>query len=90
MEKLKIKEFNKFLDEIGVSNKQGGELVKEMFKVRKKFNTFKNSLLQGGNINAANKEFMDIMSSRWKYKCCQQRIYGHYVGKNEKHIYFRI
>lgn len=62
----KITEFNKFLDEIGVSNKQGEELVKEMFKVRKKFNTFKNSLLQGGNINAANKEFMDIMSERMR------------------------
>ena len=65
-EPKKLTEFYNFLDEIGISKNQGEELVKEMYKVRNKFNTFKNSLLQGGNVNAANKEFMDIMSERMR------------------------
>jgi hypothetical protein len=35
-------------------------------KLENQFNVFKNSLFQGGNINAANKEFSQIMSERMR------------------------
>ena len=62
----KLSEFNKFIKEIGLNADQSKRLVSEMFKVRNEFNNFKNILLSGGNINAANKEFMQIMSDRMK------------------------
>jgi hypothetical protein len=62
----RLSEFNKFIKEVGLTNDQSKKLVGEMFKVRNEFNNFKNILLSGGNINAANKEFMQIMSDRMK------------------------
>jgi hypothetical protein len=62
----KINQFYNFLDEIGLTKQQGQKLVKEMIKVRNQFNQFKNDLISGGNINVANKEFMQIMSERMR------------------------
>jgi hypothetical protein len=65
-EPKQLNQFYNFLDEVGISKPQGRTLVEEMIKVREQFNVFKNSLFQGGNINAANKEFSQIMSERMK------------------------
>ena len=62
----KLKTFYNFLDEIGLSKEQGNELVKEMMKVRKQFNVFKNALVKGGNVNVASEDFMKIMSERMR------------------------
>ena len=62
----KLKQFYSFLDEVGVTKEQGNRLVSEMIKVRNQFNSFKNNLLSGGNINVANEEFMKIMSERMR------------------------
>ena len=62
----KLNQFYNFLDEIEVSKEQGKKLVGEMIKVRNQFNVFKNELLQGGNLNVGNKEFMQIMSERMR------------------------
>jgi len=65
-EPKKINQFYNFLDEVGISKPQGRTLVEEMIKVREQFNVFKNSLFQGGNVNAVNKEFSQIMSERMR------------------------
>jgi hypothetical protein len=62
----RLSEFNKFIKEIGLTGDQSKKLVGEMFKVRNEFNNFKNILLSGGNVNSANKEFMEIMSDRMR------------------------
>lgn len=65
-EPKRLNEFNKFIKEIGLNKDQSKKLVGDMFKVRNEFNNFKNILLSGGNVNAANREFMQIMSDRMK------------------------
>ena len=61
-----LNQFYGFLDEIGLTKKQGNVLVGEMMKVRNQMNVFKNTLLQGKNINASSSEFSKIMNERMR------------------------
>lgn len=65
-DKKELGKFYSFLDEVGLTKQQGKVLVNEMTKVRHQFNNFKNQLFKGGNINAANKEFVEIMGERMR------------------------
>jgi hypothetical protein len=62
----KFEQFQGFAKEIGLNKKQVDVLSGEMFKAREAFNVFKNTLLNGGNITAANNEFSKIMSERMR------------------------
>ena len=61
-----LNQFYGFLDEIGLTKKQGNVLVQEMMKVRNQMNVFKNTLLKGKNINASSSEFSKIMNDRMR------------------------
>ena len=62
----KLKQFQEFIKEIGLNKNNADNLIAEMFKVRNQFNVFKNTFLKEskGNLNVANKEFMEIMKDR--------------------------
>jgi hypothetical protein len=62
----KLNDFKEFSKEVGLSKNNADTLIGEMFKVRNQFNVLKNTFLKEskGNLNLANKEFMDIMSER--------------------------
>jgi len=62
----KLTEFQKFIKEIGLGSTDRVRLIEEMFKVRNQFNVMKNTFLDeaAGNLNVANKEFMQIMKER--------------------------
>jgi hypothetical protein len=62
----KLNQFREFVKEIGLNKNNADDLINEMFKVRNQFNVFKNTFLKEskGNLNVANKEFMDIMKDR--------------------------
>ena len=64
----KLKQFQEFTKEIGVSAKARDNLVGDMFQVRNQFNIFKNTFVKeaGGNLNIANKEFMELMGERMR------------------------
>ena len=64
----KLKEFEKFTKEIGLSTNARNNLISDMFKVRNQFNVFKNTFVKesGGNLNIANKEFMELMGERMR------------------------
>lgn len=64
----KLKQFQEFTKEIGLSTKARDSLVADMFKVRNQFNVFKNTFVKeaGGNLNIANKEFMELMGERMR------------------------
>ena len=64
----KLKEFEKFTKEIGLSTNARNNLISNMFKVRNQFNVFKNTFVKesGGNLNIANKEFMELMGERMR------------------------
>ncbi len=64
----KLREFEEFIKEIGLSARDRVNLVAEMFKVRNQFNVFKNTFLNeaAGNLNIGNEEFMKIMSERMR------------------------
>jgi hypothetical protein len=62
----KLNQFREFVKEIGLNKNNADDLINEMFKVRNQFNVFKNTFLKEskGNLNVANKEFMNIMKDR--------------------------
>jgi hypothetical protein len=62
----KLTEFQNFIKEIGLGSTDRVKLIEEMFKVRNQFNVMKNTFLDeaAGNLNIANKEFMQIMKER--------------------------
>ena len=62
----KLKEFEEFIKEIGLSSGDRLRLTEQMFKARNQFNVMKNTFLSeaGDNLNVANKEFMEIMKER--------------------------
>jgi hypothetical protein len=64
----KLKEFEKFTKEIGLSTNARNNLISDMFKVRNQFNVFKNTFVKeaGANLNIANKEFMELMGERMR------------------------
>jgi hypothetical protein len=64
----KLKQFQEFTKEIGLSTKARDSLVADMFKVRNQFNVFKNTFVKeaGVNLNIANKEFMELMGERMR------------------------
>ena len=61
-----LNQFTEFAKEIGLNGNQVNSLVGEMMKARNQFNTFKNTLLNGGNVTAASNEFGKIMSERMR------------------------
>jgi len=62
----KLNQFQAFIKEIGLSKNAQKDLIAEMYKVRNQFNVMKNTFLEesAGNLNVANKEFMEIMKER--------------------------
>ena len=64
----KLKEFEKFTKEIGLSTNARNNLISDMFKVRNQFNVFKNTFVKeaSANLNIANKEFMELMGERMR------------------------
>ena len=60
------KEFAKSLTKLGAKQKDIDVLLANLTKYRNTMNTFKNSILQGGNLNVAPKQFNEIMNDRFK------------------------
>ena len=62
----KLNQFQNFIKEIGLSKNAQKDLVAEMYKIRNQFNVMKNTFLDesAGNLNIANKEFMELMKER--------------------------
>ncbi len=60
------KEFAKSLVKLGAKQGDIDVLIANLSKYRNTMNTFKNSILQGGNLNVAPKKFNEIMNDRFK------------------------
>ena len=59
-----LTDFEKSLQKLGVSKKTTDKIVNDAVKFRMEVADLKNSVLQGGNINAGAKEFNDIIFDR--------------------------
>jgi len=60
------KEFAKSLIKLGAKQGDVDVLVANLTKYRNNMNIFKNSILQGGNLNVAPKQFNEIMNDRFQ------------------------
>ena len=60
------KSFINSLVKLGAKSKDVDVLLANLSKYRNTMNTFKNSILQGGNLNVAPKQFNEIMNDRFK------------------------
>lgn len=60
-----LETFYKSMAKIGINKQSAEQLTGELMNIRSSFTGFKNSILQGKNLNVGAKEFNDIMSDRF-------------------------